>query len=110
MHREFEMRGVMADDSQALGDSSLEFVLNECLEAMNRSHASLSDCLAKYPDYAGDLAPLLETATALQAIPDVHPSSVFRRTMRRKLLTLPEPPRWNRRLMQALRRLARSKL
>ncbi len=63
-----------------------DVILDKCLEDMRAHRASLADCLAKYPEVADELAPLLEIAQAIEAVPDVQPSAAFKRRTREQIL------------------------
>lgn len=66
-------------------------ILEQCLEAIHCENATAADCLAKYPEYADELAPLLEMAMAIEELPDIKPSDDFREATRERLLHLPGP-------------------
>ncbi|MDM7999855.1 MAG: DUF5667 domain-containing protein [Dehalococcoidia bacterium] len=64
-----------------------EDMLNECLEKI-RQGESVEQCLALYPDYAGELEPLLRVATALQkAAVAVEPRPDFKAQARYQAMT-----------------------
>ncbi len=67
----------------------INMILDQCLERIRAGRATVADCLARYPDCALELAPLLEMALAIEGVPDVRPSSNFKQTMRAYLLHLP---------------------
>lgn len=67
----------------------INVILDQCLEMIRAGRATVAECLARYPDSALELAPLLDMALAIESIPDVRPSSDFRQTMRAYLLHLP---------------------
>lgn len=67
----------------------INVILDQCLERIRTQHATVAECLARYPDCAFELAPLLSMAMALESIPDVTPSANFKETMRAYLLHLP---------------------
>jgi hypothetical protein len=54
-------------------EEQLMTVLDECLAAM-RAGESIEKCLTRYPDHAGQLAPLLRIAVALEQLPQPGPS------------------------------------
>ena len=43
--------------------------LDECLTLLKEGEATLDECLARYPGYAGELRPLLETALEVHELP-----------------------------------------
>ena len=49
--------------------------LDDCLNLI-RVGASINDCLARYPEYAGELKPLLHLASGVKAVPTPRPDSV----------------------------------
>ena len=63
----------------------IESILDECLEEIRAGRATVAACLARYPEYADDLKPLLEVALALEQVPDVKPSEEFKRSTRELL-------------------------
>ena len=60
-------------------------VLDECLTWLHAG-ASVEACLARYPDYAEDLRPLLELAADVQAVPLPRPSAAAVQANRQRLL------------------------
>ncbi|MFN8475004.1 MAG: DUF5667 domain-containing protein [Anaerolineae bacterium] len=79
---------------------SLASVLDACLEDIRIGKATVEDCLALHPDYADELAPLLEMAMLLEGIEAPQPSPSFQAGLRRQLMSAPVPPRapWPTRL------------
>ena len=70
---------------------SLENVLDECLSLLGEGEATLDECLDRYPGFARDLRPLLETALDVRSLP--HPTSssaAFAAGKRRMLEALAE--------------------
>jgi hypothetical protein len=60
--------------------------LADCLEAM-RGGVEMEACLAMYPQYRGELRPLLQIATLLRPLPpEITPSPVFRDRTRVRIL------------------------
>lgn len=51
----------------------LERALDACLVSIREGSASLDECLARYPDHAAELRPLLELATSLERVPVPEP-------------------------------------
>jgi hypothetical protein len=78
-------------DAACPGSDSFDIVLNACLDDVRLRNVSLAECLAKYPEHADDLAPLLEVALAIKEIPDVRPSPEFKQATRRNLMRLAAP-------------------
>ena len=68
--------------------------LDECLALLQSGQATLGECLARYPDHAADLRPLLETAIEVKNVP--RPTSrptAFAAGKQRMLQTLAEKKR-----------------
>lgn len=65
---------------------AIESVLDECLRAIQQDHATVAECLARYPDYAQELEPLLEIALAIENVGDISPSEEFKQATRARLL------------------------
>lgn len=55
-----------------------ERVLAYCLDAIHNQNRSVADCLAEYPAYAQEMAPLLQVAVQLRQLRRVRPSLAFR--------------------------------
>ncbi len=68
---------------------NIEIILDQCLEDIQRQRASVADCLAQYPEWENELAPLLEMAVTLEAVPEVKPSAAFKERTRRQIMNLP---------------------
>ncbi len=67
----------------------INLILDQCLEKIRAGHATVAECLARYPDCARELAPLLDMALAIEGLADVKPTPNFKQTMRSYLLHLP---------------------
>jgi ferric-dicitrate binding protein FerR (iron transport regulator) len=48
-------------------------VLDECLALLGEGRATLEECLARYPEYASDLVPLLEIAIQVRSVSQPTP-------------------------------------
>ncbi len=77
----------------------MQIILDECVEEIRTRRASIGDCLARYPEYADELAPLLETAIALENLPDVRPSKAFKLKTRVKIAEWSAHPQARRRAL-----------
>jgi hypothetical protein len=55
-----------------------ELVLDDCLQELSAGKSSLGQCLTRYPKYAAELRPLLETALRLQQGKGGKPSGAVR--------------------------------
>lgn len=60
-------------------------ILDDCLTRMRQGY-TLVECLALYPEYAGELKPLLETAAAIYQVPPLVPSPQAMAAGRARLL------------------------
>ena len=74
----------------------IELILDQCLEEIHGRRATVAQCLARYPRYAEQLAPLLKLALAVQNMDDFRASDEFKRStrMRLKQQPKPRPRRW----------------
>ena len=68
--------------------SDIELVLAECLAAIEKKQDTIEGCLARHPDLAGELEPLLRLAANLRAVPAVEPSPTFQQAAVPRLLNL----------------------
>jgi hypothetical protein len=68
--------------------SDIEVVLAECLAAIEKKQDAIEGCLARHPDLAGELEPLLRLAADLRAVPAVEPSPTFQQAAVPRLLNL----------------------
>lgn len=59
-------------------DRLLDEAFDDCLEMIKHQGATLTECLAKYPDMKNELEPALKTALSLQSGPLVSPDQAFR--------------------------------
>ncbi len=74
-----------------------EEILNECLERLLLRGESVEQCLARYPELADELKPLLETAIAAKEASVVVPRSEFKARARYQFLSaLKEVPKRKR--------------
>jgi hypothetical protein len=58
-------------------EKEFENILDECLERVMRGE-DVQACLARYPEYAAELEPLLKTASAARKAVDIQPRAEFR--------------------------------
>ncbi len=65
--------------------NEFEKILDECVDQITSGTAGLEDCLAKYPQFAAELKPLLKAAMRLENVSAVQPSLEFKRRSRIKL-------------------------
>jgi len=69
---------------------NLADALEHCLHDLEAG-ATVDECVARYPEFAEELRPLLQTATALREAPHVAPSLNFKQATRQRILN-PSPP------------------
>jgi hypothetical protein len=75
--------------------TGLDEALAECLDSVE-SGDSIEECLARHPELARELEPLLLTAVGLQQLFDVDPRPSFQRAARQRFITAalrPQRPR-----------------
>ena len=66
-------------------NNDLETILDTCLSQIDEGKATVEECLARHPDYAGQLKPLLYAATKLTRGRDVMPDPSYRMRARSQL-------------------------
>ena len=76
----------------------IESILDKCLEDIRLRRATIHQCLAKYPDFAEELAPLLRLALAVEGLGGIKASEDFKHGTRVRLLGQPPPRRSSKRL------------
>jgi hypothetical protein len=59
-------------------NAEIEIIFNECLERLLAGETNLEACLRDYPEQAGELAPLLETALMATSLRDIRPREDFK--------------------------------
>ncbi len=64
----------------------LEDALQDCLAALATGRATIKECLARYPDLAPDLEPLLRMGGRVQEVYDVEPSPLYAEAARQRFL------------------------
>jgi len=68
--------------------SSFEDVLAQCLSDIETGRATVEQCLARYPEHAQSLRPLLRTALAVRTTPAVEPSASFQAAAETRMMNL----------------------
>jgi hypothetical protein len=68
-------------------NNDLENILDTCLYQIEEGEASIEECLARYPEHAAQLQPLLRAATKLARARDVVPDPSYRMRARSQLNT-----------------------
>jgi hypothetical protein len=66
-------------------NNDLETTLDTCLNQIEEGQASIDECLARYPEHAAQLKPLLHAATRLARGRDVMPDPSYRMRARSQL-------------------------
>jgi hypothetical protein len=64
----------------------LELALDDCLQRLASGKANLAQCLARYPQYADRLRPMLEAALQVRRGRDVRPSGAVRARARARVM------------------------
>ena len=68
-------------------NNDLETILDTCLYQLEEGEASVEECLARYPEHAAQLRPLLNAATKLARARDVVPDPSYKLRARSQLNT-----------------------
>jgi hypothetical protein len=84
----------------------LELALDDCLQRLASRKANLAQCLARYPQFAEQLRPMLETALEVQRGKQVRAPGAVRDRTRDKLLQYIEAHPQQREKKQVIPRLA----
>jgi len=66
-------------------DKQLNTILEECLERILVNGETVAQCLERYPEYAAELEPLLQTAMITSEAVDIQPSPEFKARARFEL-------------------------
>ena len=66
-------------------NEEFEAILETCIDAIAEGEASLEECLARYPQFAAEMEPILWTASQLSNAKDVQPSPFLRGRIRAEL-------------------------
>jgi hypothetical protein len=66
-------------------NNDLETILDTCLSQIEEGGSSIEECLARYPEHAAQLQPLLSAATRLARAREVAPSPGYRMRARSQL-------------------------
>jgi hypothetical protein len=65
--------------------SNVDEILEQCLTDLMNGASTVEECLARYPEHAVQLEPLLQTATRVQMGSSVRPAPAFRSRTRARL-------------------------
>ncbi len=68
-------------------DKQFNTILDECLERIMVGGETVAQCLERYPEYAAELEPLLQTAVIANKAVDIQPSPEFKARARFQLRT-----------------------
>lgn len=68
-------------------NNDLEIILDTCLTQIEEGEASIEECLARHPEHAAQLQPLLRAATKLSRGRDVIPDPSYKMRARSQLNT-----------------------
>lgn len=63
-----------------------DLILEDCLERLSSGASNLDECLLRYPDYAQQLRPLLQSAARLERASEVQPPADFKQRTRTRLM------------------------
>ena len=79
--------------------TDFEQILEECLDAIGSRASTLDDCLARYPEHAARLRPLLQAASRLERGRELKPSPILKSRVRANLTReMKSKPRRKRRI------------
>jgi len=59
-------------------NKKFEIILDECMELLLTGQGTIEQCLERYPEYAAELKPLLNTVASIEKAVDVKPSQEFK--------------------------------
>jgi hypothetical protein len=68
-------------------NNDLETILDVCLTQIEDDESTVDECLARYPEHAAELKPMLVAATRLSGVRDVSPSPLYKTRARAQLTT-----------------------
>lgn len=66
-------------------NNELELILDTCVNQIEAGESSLDECLARYPEHAAQLKPLLSVATKLARAREVVPNPAYKARARTQL-------------------------
>jgi hypothetical protein len=70
---------------------TIQEALDRSLEDLRTGDASVEDCLRRFPEYAVELRPLLNTAVRLASTNDVRASRAYKARLRNELMGVDRP-------------------
>ena len=68
-------------------NNDLETILDVCLNQIEDDESTVDECLARYPEHAAELKPMLAAATRLSGVRGVSPSPLYKTRARAQLTT-----------------------
>lgn len=84
--------------------NTFDEMLSRCLADLETGRATIDECLARYPEHAAALRPLLRTALAVRSLPAVEPAPEFlaaAQTRMQNLIAARQRPAAQQRMPQA---------
>jgi hypothetical protein len=87
-------------------NNDLEIILDTCLNQIEEGESSVDECLARYPEHAAQLRPLLHAATKLARGREVMPNPAYRMRARSQLNTYMQQNPQHKRVSPVLWRFA----
>lgn len=87
-------------------NNNLEAILDTCLNQIDDGQTNIEECLARYPEHAGELKPLLQAATRLARGREVMPDPAYKARARTQLNVFMQQHPQRRRISPVLWRFA----
>jgi len=87
-------------------NNDLETILDVCLNQIEDDESTVDECLARYPEHAAELKPMLAAATRLSGVRDVSPSPLYKTRARAQLTTYMQQNPQRKRVSPVLWRLS----
>jgi hypothetical protein len=87
-------------------NNDLETILDVCLTQIEDDESTVDECLARYPEHAAELKPMLVAATRLSGVRDVSPSPLYKTRARAQLTTYMQQNPQRKRVSPVLWRLS----
>lgn len=85
-------------EGRALEEQQLSDALDACLTDLTAGQATIEECLTRYPEHAGELRPLLETAAEIRRLPQPTPRAASVAAGRRRMLRAVDQRQQSRRV------------
>lgn len=75
-------------------ENEYEDILETCIEQIANGHSSLEECLARFPNYAAEMEPILSAAARLKQVRHIKPPPFLRARIRAQITeTIKAKPR-----------------